>query len=63
MATETLLLNQDRCAKNFYTYYHPLKDQWLVLPWDLESSLGMSAGEPSRASAGGAHDLRTLSVQ
>jgi len=39
-----MLLNQDRCTKNFFTYLHPGTGQWMRFPWDLESAFGISAG-------------------
>ena len=37
MAAQTLILNQDRCTKNFYIYLDPTSQQWSFLPWDLKS--------------------------
>jgi spore coat protein CotH len=33
MAAQTLLLNQDRCTKNFYAYQDPGSGQWSMFPW------------------------------
>ena len=45
MAVQTLLLNQDRCTKNYNMYYDKTGTQeWQMLPWDLEESLGISSG-------------------
>lgn len=33
MAAQTLLLNQDRCTKNFYIYMNPGTKQWSMFPW------------------------------
>lgn len=44
MAAMTILLNQDRCTKNFYVYKDPRTEQWSVLPWDVEASFGTDRG-------------------
>lgn len=45
MAVQTLLLNQDRCTKNYNMYYDKTgTKEWQMLPWDLEESLGISSG-------------------
>ncbi|CAG9462414.1 unnamed protein product [Pedinophyceae sp. YPF-701] len=44
MAVQSMLLNQDRCTKNFYSYYNAWTRRWMRIPWDLESSLGISSG-------------------
>lgn len=44
MAAMTILLNQDRCTKNFYLYKDPTTEQWSVLPWDVEASFGSDRG-------------------
>ena len=44
MAAMTLLLNQDRCTKNFEIYYDPSAQQWAMLPWDIEGSFGIDRG-------------------
>ncbi|KAL4425867.1 hypothetical protein ABPG75_009883 [Micractinium tetrahymenae] len=44
MAAQTLVLNQDRCTKNFYIYLDPASGQWSMLPWDLESGFGIDRG-------------------
>ena len=46
MAAQTLLLNQDRCTKNFYIYRDLASQQWSMFPWDVES------GEPPAGWAG-----------
>lgn len=45
MAVQTMMLNQDRCTKNFFTYFNSYTGQWQRFPWDLESAFGISAGE------------------
>ncbi|GMH43301.1 hypothetical protein BSKO_11223 [Bryopsis sp. KO-2023] len=50
MAVSNLLLNQDRCTKNFYLYRNPSDQRWSIFPWDLEGSFGISnglGGEPA----------------
>ena len=45
MAVQTLLLNQDRCTKNYNMYYDKAgTKEWQMMPWDLEESLGISSG-------------------
>ena len=45
MAVQSLLLNQDRCTKNYNMYYDKSgTKEWQMLPWDLEESLGISSG-------------------
>lgn len=45
MAVNTLLLNQDRCTKNYNMYWDKSgTGEWQILPWDLEESLGISSG-------------------
>ena len=45
MSVQTLLLNQDRCTKNYNMYYDKTgTKEWQMLPWDLEESLGISSG-------------------
>lgn len=44
MAAMTVLLNQDRCTKNFYVYKDPKTEQWSLLPWDVEASFGSDRG-------------------
>lgn len=45
MAVNTLLLNQDRCTKNYNMYWDKTGGgEWQMLPWDLEESLGISSG-------------------
>jgi len=44
MAAQTLVLNQDRCSKNFYVYLDPSSGQWTMLPWDLESAFSSDRG-------------------
>ncbi|KAL4425868.1 hypothetical protein ABPG75_009884 [Micractinium tetrahymenae] len=44
MAAETVVLNQDRCTKNFYIYLDPTSSQWSMLPWDLKSGFGIDRG-------------------
>ena len=44
MAAMTLMLNQDRCTKNFYVYQDPKDELWTMLPWDLEASFGTDRG-------------------
>lgn len=40
MAVQTLLLNQDTCTKNYNMYYKTGAQEWQMLPWALEESLG-----------------------
>ena len=42
MAVQALVLNQDRCTKNFIMYNDPETDTWARLPWDFESTFGIS---------------------
>ncbi|KAL4445750.1 hypothetical protein ABPG77_008949 [Micractinium sp. CCAP 211/92] len=44
MAAQTLVLNQDRCTKNFYIYRDPASGQWSMFPWDVESGFGIDRG-------------------
>ena len=44
MAAQTVLLNQDRCTKNFYIYYDNSTSQWSMLAWDVESALTSDRG-------------------
>lgn len=44
MAANNLLLNQDRCTKNFYIYRDAITERWSILPWDTESAMGISSG-------------------
>lgn len=44
MALNNLLLNQDRCSKNFYSYVDPITNRWSIFPWDTESTFGISSG-------------------
>ena len=44
MAVSNLLLNQDRCTKNFYVYEDPASKRWSIIPWDTEGSMGISSG-------------------
>eukprot|EP00210_Caulerpa_lentillifera_P006730 g6432.t1 len=44
MAVSNMLLNQDRCTKNFYVYKNPIDERWSVFPWDTEASMGISSG-------------------
>ena len=37
MAAQTLILNQDRCTKNYYIYFDHAEGQWSMFPWDPES--------------------------
>ena len=41
MAMQTVMLNIDRCTKNFVTYLNPDSLQWTRFPWDLESAFGI----------------------
>ena len=42
MAAQTLMLNKDRCVKNFYMYLNPKTEEWLRIPWDFEQAFGIS---------------------
>eukprot|EP01026_Neomeris_dumetosa_P052580 TRINITY_DN465_c1_g1_i1.p1 TRINITY_DN465_c1_g1~~TRINITY_DN465_c1_g1_i1.p1 ORF type:complete len:660 (+),score=77.06 TRINITY_DN465_c1_g1_i1:186-2165(+) len=44
MAVQTMLLNQDRCTKNFYILYDVETQEWHRIPWDMESAFGISSG-------------------
>lgn len=44
MAAQTLILNQDRCTKNFNVYREPNSGQWIMLPWDVESGFSIDRG-------------------
>jgi len=44
MAAQTLILNQDRCTKNFNLYREPDSGQWIMLPWDVESGFSIDRG-------------------
>ena len=44
MAAQTLVLNQDRCTKNFEVYLDPSTRQWAMLPWDIEGSFSSDRG-------------------
>lgn len=44
MASQTLVVNQDRCTKNFLIYLDPSSQQWAMLPWDIEGSFGIDRG-------------------
>lgn len=44
MAVSNMLLNQDRCTKNFYAYRDSKSERWSVFPWDTEASMGISSG-------------------
>ncbi|KAH7617481.1 hypothetical protein NADE_007259 [Nannochloris sp. 'desiccata'] len=44
MAAMTLMLNQDRCTKNYEIYLDPGFEQWSMLPWDVEGSFGIDRG-------------------
>ena len=39
MAAQTILLNNDRCAKNYYVFRNAKTKRWSRLPWDLEDAL------------------------
>ncbi|KAK2079242.1 hypothetical protein QBZ16_002933 [Prototheca wickerhamii] len=44
MAAQTLILNQDRCTKNYFLYQDSASGQWSMLPWDVESGFGIDRG-------------------
>jgi len=44
MAAMVLMLNQDRCTKNYEIYLDPGFEQWSLLPWDIEGSFGIDRG-------------------
>ncbi|KDD72336.1 hypothetical protein H632_c3499p0, partial [Helicosporidium sp. ATCC 50920] len=44
MAAQTLILNQDRCTKNYFLYQSKDSGQWTMLPWDVESGFGIDRG-------------------
>lgn len=49
LAAQTLILNQDRCTKNFYLYLDLTSQQWSMLPW-----VRAPAGPPGREGRDGA---------
>lgn len=42
MAVSNMLLNQDRCTKNYYLYLNPKDFRWRIFPWDLDRTFGIS---------------------
>eukprot|EP01025_Chloroclados_australasicus_P013026 TRINITY_DN1620_c0_g1_i5.p1 TRINITY_DN1620_c0_g1~~TRINITY_DN1620_c0_g1_i5.p1 ORF type:complete len:1023 (+),score=138.19 TRINITY_DN1620_c0_g1_i5:371-3439(+) len=44
MAIQTMLLNMDRCTKNFYVYFDVINQEWYRIPWDMERAFGISSG-------------------
>lgn len=44
LAINSVVLNQDRCAKNFYSYMDPITLRWTIFPWDVENAFGISSG-------------------
>eukprot|EP00798_Chlamydomonas_sp_ICE-L_P018045 gene18045-24462_t len=44
MAAQTMILNMDRCTKNYYVYLNPDTNEWSRFPWDLDAALGQSNG-------------------
>lgn len=44
LAVNALLLNQDRCTKNWYMYQAPASNGslWTMLSYDLKSALGVA---------------------
>lgn len=42
MAAQTLLLNQDRCTKNWFMLLDSTRGEWSRIPWDMEGALGIS---------------------
>lgn len=44
LAAQTVVLNQDRCTKNFLVYRDPSSRQWSMLPWDVESAFTNDRG-------------------
>uniref|UniRef100_A0A1D1ZRX4 LTD domain-containing protein n=1 Tax=Auxenochlorella protothecoides TaxID=3075 RepID=A0A1D1ZRX4_AUXPR len=44
LAAQTLILNQDRCTKNYFVYRDRPSGQWSMLPWDVESGFGIDRG-------------------
>lgn len=42
MAAQTVMLHQDRCAKNYYAYQDEKNSpgKWKTVPWDLEDAFG-----------------------
>mmetsp|Transcript_5513 Transcript_5513/g.34103 ORF Transcript_5513/g.34103 Transcript_5513/m.34103 type:complete len:1177 (+) Transcript_5513:180-3710(+) len=41
MAAQTLILNHDRCSKNYFLYHDFATQEWQRLPWDFEQLLGV----------------------
>eukprot|EP00963_Diacronema_lutheri_P013804 scaffold2732_cov346-Pavlova_lutheri.AAC.1 len=53
MAAQTLILNHDRCSKNYFLYHDFKTQEWQRLPWDFENLLGVGVhlgGDESDAS-------------
>eukprot|EP01023_Acetabularia_acetabulum_P039542 TRINITY_DN3807_c0_g1_i13.p2 TRINITY_DN3807_c0_g1~~TRINITY_DN3807_c0_g1_i13.p2 ORF type:complete len:366 (-),score=52.04 TRINITY_DN3807_c0_g1_i13:2179-3276(-) len=44
MAVQTMMLNQDRCTKNFYVFFDVETQEWYRFPWDMESAFSISSG-------------------
>lgn len=40
MAAQTLVLNMDRCTKNFFVHLDNSSSRWRMIPWDLDASFG-----------------------
>lgn len=53
MAAQTLILNHDRCSKNYFLYHDFETQEWQRIPWDFEQLLGVGVhlgGDESDAS-------------
>lgn len=38
MAAQTVMLHQDRCAKNYYVFKSRSSGKWVRIPWDMEDA-------------------------
>jgi spore coat protein CotH len=38
ITAETVMLQQDRCTKNYYVFHSKRTDEWMLLPWDNEDA-------------------------
>ena len=44
IAAQALLLNQDRCTKNWFMLLDHSRGEWSRIPWDMEGAFGISSG-------------------
>ena len=56
MAAQTVMLHQDRCAKNYYVYKSKRSSgKWTRIPWDMEDAFATDYRDfEGRCDAGGA---------